>query len=341
VPFGLRDDDWRSLLRGLVRGEYHLLLGAGGSVDSHDAEGRHLPTGVGLTRELVEAFDIPTDPNWVSLARAFEAAKQRRSDRGESLSEYLSRRFTGCTPAAWYEYVCTTRWSAIWNLNIDDVLVRAYTAAGDRADQTLTELTWQDLVSRPNPDRDEVQAVFLHGAASRLESSGLEGLVFGIVEYLRAAEQRHAWHKIFADEFQTEPFIVVGARLVDEVDLGEILRRGNRSHDLSARPSLAVLSEIDQLQREEFNDRGRTLSRLLPRRSLIDLPPTFVSTKLSLPRSHRAPGGNCHAMPSASYHSSALYGRGRPAPRPSTTISMQAMSPYGTTFLRTGTPALT
>jgi hypothetical protein len=91
---------------------------------------------------------------------------------------------------------------------------------------------------------------------SRIRPTDLSDIVFSIVEYLRAASRPYAWHHIFADDFEAAPFLVVGARLADEFDLAEILRRGNHARSLTGRPSLVVLRDIDDLQREEFTSWG-------------------------------------------------------------------------------------
>jgi hypothetical protein len=256
LPFGLGEPEWASFLRGLVRSDYHLLLGAGASMDSTDRLGRPLPSADALVRALVSDFAIPTVADGLTLGRAFDAAKGRRTEAGATLEAYLSERFLGCDPAEWYEGVTTSRWAALWSLNIDDVLQQAYIRSGAATEQTLTSHTWLDHFARPDPRRNQVQVVHLHGSATRLGAEGLDGIVFSILEYLRAVQHEHAWHHIFSDEFETQPFLVVGARLADEVDLAGILRRGNHAEQLTGQPSLVVLRDIDELQREEFASWG-------------------------------------------------------------------------------------
>lgn len=255
IPFSLSDDNWTAMLRGLVAGQYHLLLGAGASMTSANRAGEHLPSGAQMIQRLVDEFELPTDPTTVSLPRAYEAAQGRATKAGSTLLQYLEDAFTGCAPADWYEVVCTTRWRAIWTLNIDDVVENAYAATGGREQQAVS-LSWTDGFVRQDNARNEVQILHLHGSAERLERDGADGLVFSIVEYLRASEHRHAWHHVFSDEFQSDPFIVVGASLADEVDLAEILRRGNHALELTGRPSLVVLRSMDELQRQEFEAWG-------------------------------------------------------------------------------------
>jgi hypothetical protein len=256
VPFGLSDDQWTSLLRGLARGEYHLLLGAGASMDSVDRLGRSLPSARQFVSRIAGDFSIPADPATLSFGRAFDAAKSRRAQDGRKLETYLAEEFLGCEPSDWYEYVISTRWRAIWTLNIDDVVPNAYANASWAKEQKLKALSWTDPFARQDEGANELQLLYLHGSADKLASKGLDEIVFGIVEYLRASEHRHAWHHILSDEFQSAPFIVIGATLAEEWDLAEILRRGNHAQELHGRPSLVVLKHIDELQREEFEQWG-------------------------------------------------------------------------------------
>jgi hypothetical protein len=258
VPFDLAPEDWTAVLRGVVRSEYSLLLGAGASLDSHRSSGEHVPGVRRLVRELVELFSIPTDPATLSLARAYEASQGRKTQQGQTVYEYLHSEFTDTAPADWYENLCNLRWNTIWTLNIDDVVEAAYSRCALTREQTAVSLSWCDRFKRPRAARNEVQVVHLHGAANRLNEAADDQLIFAILEYLRAAEHRHAWHHVFSDDFQGEPFIVVGASLAEEFDLAEILRRTNNSAEMLGRPSLIVLPDFDALQTEEFIQWGLT-----------------------------------------------------------------------------------
>lgn len=222
---------------------------------SRNADGEYLPSAGQLVERLVDAFELPTDAATLSLARAYEAARGRATKAGQTLPHYLEDAFLGCEAQDWYDVICTTRWRAIWTLNIDDVVENAYAIAPSR-EQEPVSLSWTDRFVRQDDAANQVQVVHLHGSVAKLPRDGLDGLVFSIVEYLRASEHRHAWHHVFSDEFQSDPFIVVGASLADEYDLAEILRRGNHALQLTGRPSVVVLKTMDELQRQEFEAWG-------------------------------------------------------------------------------------
>jgi hypothetical protein len=179
------------------------------------------------------------------LARAYEAAKRRDPD---ALLAFLRRRFLATSPPSWQRRLAEIVWRSIWTLNIDDTIERTYSNVPRRPQQAVT-VDWTESY---RPTRaNELIVVHLHGRVTP-PSDPNPALVFDIVEYLEAANRPHSWHHIFSDEFQAQPFIVVGARLSDEYDLAEILRRTNSSRATSGRPSFIVLRSIPPLDREDY-----------------------------------------------------------------------------------------
>jgi hypothetical protein len=240
----LTSDQMESLAEGIVRGQYNLLLGAGASMDAQAADGTFLPSANGLKEELIKAFRIPADSSEVSLSTIYEEADFFRTDDGENLTSYLERRFSKCVPARWHRILPTMNWNRIWTLNIDDVLEQTYSTVLDRRQRPVS-ISWSD----PHRDNapEELQILHLHGKVW-----GNSPLVFSIVEYLQATSARHAWHRIFGDHFQDQPFLVVGARLMDEYDLAPVIRRGSASGQSRGQPSYVVLKSISELQRQQF-----------------------------------------------------------------------------------------
>jgi hypothetical protein len=252
----LDSSDWDQLLDGLARGEYSLLLGAGASMEAGDRQGNHLPGARRLAQELVEDFGLPSSSGSIPLSRAYERAKRRNDRLGRGIAKYLYDRFTGCTPPSWYEVLCSVRWARIWSLNIDDVVEQAYEAYSRTSRQRLIPVSWDSNFAEPDDRRKQVVLVHLHGRAVDPSINRDPNLVFDIAEYFHAVERHHAWHHILAENFTQDPFIIVGATLSEEYDLAEILRRGNRSQQVTSRPSIIVLPEFDELAREEFEEWG-------------------------------------------------------------------------------------
>jgi hypothetical protein len=251
MPFGVDDGVWSRLVDEAVRGRYYLLLGAGASAGGVDGLGAPLPLGDALRDDLVEEFDLPAAAARLPLPRVFDAAKRRGAGkRFASVNEYFHERFSGCRAPEWFPLLCQVRWRRIWTLNIDDTLDNAYVSTRTCV-QHLDTTHW----SRPFYEEStlrNVTAVHLHGRARTLVGDDSENLVFSLDQYLDAAIAGHSWHKVFGDVLKSQPFVIVGAKLADELDFANVLRRGNASRESLGTPSVAVLRDIDEVQREEL-----------------------------------------------------------------------------------------
>jgi hypothetical protein len=125
------------------------------------------------------------------------------------------------------------------------------------AKQQIRTYDWTSLYNDPEYKDEELQIIHLHGYAPGLLNRTSK-LIFSILEYLQATSSKHAWHRIFGDQYLQKPFIVVGARLSDEFDLADVIRRGNCSKDFSGRPSFIILKTIPDYQKERFKKWGLT-----------------------------------------------------------------------------------
>lgn len=252
-PFDeIAESDLEALVEGMVRRQYHLLVGAGINADSAGGDGRPIPGAAVLADQLVADFGLPTDGERVDLRRAYENIAALRDREGRTRSQYFQARFSNCTPS-WQGSIFRLGWRRIWTLNVDDVLENAFDGYASSIERRrgLSRYSWDDPFVELGRDNDDVQIVHLHGFAD-----GRDNLVFSLAEYVKAITARKTWHPVFGDEYQGEPFIIVGARIVDEVDLFESIRLGNKSRELLGKPSIVVLSEITELQRTEFRRYG-------------------------------------------------------------------------------------
>src|SRR4051794_3140219 len=115
MPFDLPEDSWRAFMRGVARGSYYLLLGAGASRDGKDSFGDPPPLGKELANDLIDEFELPVEHNALDLQRAYEAAARR--DRGRnypSVDSYLHERFIGCESPDWFAHLTAIRWRRIY-----------------------------------------------------------------------------------------------------------------------------------------------------------------------------------------------------------------------------------
>lgn len=256
-PFTALDDDtYTRLLDGLVRNEYRLLLGAGASIGAVGGDGTPLPNTKTLITEMSTAFHISSHDDTLSLSDVYELTEHRTESTGRTRDQYLKDRFSDCSPTACQTLLTHIRWRNIWTLNIDDLIEQAYTVSPSPFGQLPNPYHWKYRYKEPSRDTDELQVIHLHGYAPLLLGPEQLPLIFSITEYVQASSDTHSWHRIFGDLFAAEPFIIVGARLRDEYDLAEVLRRGTKSSELTGHPSLVILREILPIQQEQFKSWG-------------------------------------------------------------------------------------
>lgn len=244
---GISQEDWDSLLEGLIRGQYHLLGGAGINSDCKGGDGNPIPTSPSLIEQLVSDFNIETGGEEIDLKRAYEYIETLRDRKGRTRYQYFKERFSNCT-TAWQDLIFRFDWKRIWTLNIDDVLENAfekYLADNDNRRECYS-YSWNEPFTELSRENNDFQIVHLHGYARNSDN-----LIFSILEHLAAVSGRNAWHPVFGDDYLQDPFIIIGAKLSDEIDLHEFIARGNQAKTLLGRPSLIILKEITKLRRTE------------------------------------------------------------------------------------------
>ena len=112
----LTDDQLTALRRAATNSRYHLLLGAGASLDSRSGDGHFLPSGSKLAEELTDAFGVAMEPGdllWRIYARAVEKHGER------SVYDWLRLRFADVEPPSWMNVYARFPWECVWSLNLD------------------------------------------------------------------------------------------------------------------------------------------------------------------------------------------------------------------------------
>ena len=246
------DDLLKTIAEGVHRREYSLLLGAGASIGSIGGDNQPLPSGPQLRDTLVRDFRINNEDHQIDLSRAYAAAKRKNA---HLLEQFIRQRFTRCTPD-WHHILTEFDWHRIWTLNIDDTVEQAYESRNISVDRFNWTSTFRDTSTSQH------QIIHLHGFAkppSTSDTSESE-IVFSMSQYIAALRDPRAWHAVFTDEFADRPMLVLGASLYDEFDLHQAL---HNSSSLTTRgfPSIIVLTEFSQLEREEFESYGLTVIR--------------------------------------------------------------------------------
>lgn len=239
------------IAEGLAYGEYALLLGAGASVGALGGNGRALPTGVGLRDALVEDFCVDTGGENLPLANLYDHLQS--GSTAAEVSKYLREWFTDCKPS-WQHILAEFSWKRIWTLNIDDVIETAFNAES----RQVATLSWNERFSDSRSTSGQ-QIIHLHGIASRLAQGDKDALVFSLRQYAHEIANPRAWHKVFADEFGAQPFLIIGASLVEEIDLLEALDRGSAARATTGYPSVVVVPEITDIRKAQLNSYGFTV----------------------------------------------------------------------------------
>ena len=237
------------IAQGLAYGEYSLLLGAGASLGAVGGNGRMLPLSSGLRDALIEEFEIDTEGETLSLSQVYGYLQSHNRNRANSL---LKHWLSNCRPS-WQHLLAEFSWKRIWTLNIDDVIETSFRDMG----RPLESLTWNERFT----ERDfssEQQIIHLHGMADRLSANDDNGgvLVFSLSEYAQQVANPRTWHKVFHDELATKPFLVIGAQLIDEIDLIDALERGSTSRLATGFPSVLVVPSISRFRKTQLESYG-------------------------------------------------------------------------------------
>ena len=232
---------------GVSRREYSLLLGAGASIGSLGGNNEPLPSGPQLQDKLLSEFSIELQGQTIRLPRVFAAARRKDS---RALEDYIRLHFTGCKPD-WQYILADMDWHRIWTLNIDDIIETVH----EKRRLQFDRFNWTSKFR--DGSNSERQIIHLHGYAKDINDTDAtdSDLVFSIQEYAATIRDPRAWHAVFTDEFAERPFIVLGASLMEEFDLQEALS-SSAATQTRGFPSVIVLKEVTELEREEFSELG-------------------------------------------------------------------------------------
>lgn len=238
------------IVRGVAGGEYQLLTGAGFNAHTLGGDSKPLPLGKGLSRDISADLNLDLDDSESEdLKVSFAEAKRVGADR---LRTYLRNRLTNTKPK-WQKTVLKLPWLRIWTLNIDDVMEQAFDAQMSGVAESIP--VHMDDPYRLAHEAGKVQTVYLHGRAISARSD-LANVVFTTLQYSQANQATTGWKAEFWTSWSQRPFITVGAKLDDEVDLEAALDSGSMSATLSGRPSLLIGLGLTPRQVRKWTEKG-------------------------------------------------------------------------------------
>ena len=105
----------------LIAGGYNLLLGAGVSLDSTDANGAFLPSSDAMRQRLCK---LTGAPDTTTLTRVYNLLT------ADQIKSALVEPFSPCTPGHTVSRLSHFLWRRLFTLNIDDVVEQHYEAVG-------------------------------------------------------------------------------------------------------------------------------------------------------------------------------------------------------------------
>lgn len=190
------------LRNALLSGRAVLFVGAGVGSCIADAQGKALPDGRALARDLLRDFSLSSlaSDDLAAVAQVVELRHGRRE-----LEAYLNKRFTGVTPDEHIQWLTTVPWRAIFTTNYDDAIERAYSLVAHIRQQPITISATSDLIDWD--PRVNVPVYHLHGVASSPEKSRL---VITRNDYPQYAARRKMLFEVLKQQFATSPIIYLG-----------------------------------------------------------------------------------------------------------------------------------
>ncbi len=232
------------------RGRYQLLLGAGASKGAKNRSGAAVPDGKSLVRLLATQYpDAPIDES-TTLPRAYQRSVTASSE--SDVWHFLKSRLSGCSHEPWFADLAGLPWKRIWSLNVDDAFENSYRGSIRERTGKLQSLNWTDPFVEPTG----VEIVHLHGSVATPSPSPL---IFSMKEYTASASSNAAWHIVWRAVVASEPFVILGARVLDDPDVEHAVVSSIAS---STAPSLIVDPFISDGNAWELEKAGYKILRM-------------------------------------------------------------------------------
>lgn len=182
-------------------GRVMLLLGAGASYGSRDANNLEMPMGDDLAKEL--AAQMGWSYHGEALGTVYSAIKAIDSAR---LHTFLKARLTNTRPSPELQAIASFPWSRIFSLNIDDCTETALRKAGSQSVQIFAR---NSPLEEVDPIFGSVQLVKLNGSADRPE----DGFIFSPQEYGEGSNRLPVWYRELGQNHSSYRFVFIGSKL--------------------------------------------------------------------------------------------------------------------------------
>jgi len=231
-------------------GEYQLLLGAGASVGAVNGRGEDVPLASGLVQVLRDRYRSAPIAADSTLQRAYQRAVSVSSH--DDVWHTLKAIFFGANHQPWFVQLSGLPWRRVWTLNVDDAFENSYEHSLRSSVMAVRTVDWMD----PFSERSELEVIHLHG---RVNGPDPSPLVFSFSEYQAAAQVRPVWDNVLAGSLASKPFVIIGARLLDDPDVESLIMSNPPQ---SSAPSFVVDPFIDEGNRWELERLGYIVLRV-------------------------------------------------------------------------------
>lgn len=190
-----------NIFQSALRNGVNLFIGAGFSRNAEDREGKTLPLGQELTRELVAHFAIPE----FSDLPLSQLCTYLKSTNRQALLTFLVQRFTVERYSVEYDILTQVPIKWLFSTNIDDLPFKIFK---NSADHYLNDI---DSSGPTYGDAKAVQYVALHGSVRHPERD----FIFGSEELAAAfAEDNDRW-RFLTQALQQTPTLFIGYSVAD------------------------------------------------------------------------------------------------------------------------------
>ncbi|WP_225206712.1 P-loop NTPase [Novosphingobium huizhouense] len=247
--FAISDQDARFLNNSIALGEAIVVLGAGASFTSKNAQNKPVAQAENLSRIIAERAGLPYEGEVLPLVLS---AVTGRILSEPQLHAIYKREYTKVEPSSELVSLFSYTWKRIYTWCIDDALDNVQ---GRRAQR----FKFRNGMTDPVVDEDDLaylQIIKLHGDANRPDL----GLIMSEAEYSRTlALGKHAWYAQAGNDYVNYTPIFIGSRLAEPILSAELERAKRGSGDTGLGKAFLITPDVlSQIERNSFAARGIT-----------------------------------------------------------------------------------
>lgn len=225
-------------------GRYQILLGAGASFGAKNSTGHDLPGAGDLVKVLATQYPTAHIDDSTPLQRAYQRATKASSN--EDVWHFAKKLYGRANHQEWFTLLTGFPWRRAWTLNIDDAFENAYKKSARALTSSLKTLSFTDEYT----ETSGLEIVHLHG---HILGQAPLPLVFSMAEYQAAAEAHGVWHRVLRGILSSEPFIIIGAKILNDPDIEALILSSKPAHEA---PSIIVDPLIDAGNKWELEQSG-------------------------------------------------------------------------------------